>query len=132
MGDRLGGHMVTGHIDCVGKVTGVENLGRSTILHIGVPAGHLSYLVEKGSVAVDGVSLTVNSVDGEGFSLNIIPHTFAATTTGLVKQGDSVNIETDIIGKYVSRLLNRDAAGQGPEAASGSGLTFESLKEAGF
>jgi len=85
-------------------------------------------MVEKGSVAVDGVSLTVNQVGADGFGLNIIPHTLAATTLQLAKEGDSVNIETDLIGKYVARLLNRDEGG--PPAKGG--LSREDLARMGF
>lgn len=128
LGERLGGHLVSGHIDCVGNVARIERVGGSTRITIGIPAEHLRYVVEKGSVAIDGISLTVNQVGPAGFDLNIIPHTLAATTLQLVKEGDSVNIETDLIGKYVARLLNRDA---NPEPAPG-GLSREDLARMGF
>ncbi|MFZ5587686.1 MAG: riboflavin synthase [Thermodesulfobacteriota bacterium] len=128
LGERLGGHLVTGHVDCVGSLARRERLGSSTRLWITIPAEHLRMMVEKGSVAVDGVSLTVNQVGGDGFGLNIIPHTLAATTLQLAKEGDSVNIETDLIGKYVARLLNRD---EGAPPAKG-GLSREDLARMGF
>lgn len=117
-GDRLGGHLVTGHVDCVGRLEALRPLGASTVLELSLPAEHLALVVEKGSVAIDGISLTVNQVTAAGFRVNIIPHTLAATTLSLVKVGDSVNIETDLIGKYIARLINRDEAPPAPRAAS--------------
>jgi riboflavin synthase len=128
LGERLGGHLVSGHVDCVGSLARIERVGGSTRITINIPAEHLRLVVEKGSVAIDGISLTVNQVSAEGFDLNIIPHTLAATTLKLVKEGDSVNIETDLIGKYVARLLNRDAK---PEPARG-GLSRQDLARMGF
>ncbi|MBI5521634.1 MAG: riboflavin synthase [Desulfarculus sp.] len=128
LGERLGGHLVTGHVDCVGSVARIQRVGGSVRITIAIPAEHLRHVVEKGSVAVDGISLTVNQVSATGFDLNIIPHTLAATTLQLVKEGDSVNIETDLIGKYVARLLNRDA---NPEPAKGT-LSREDLARMGF
>jgi riboflavin synthase len=128
LGERLGGHLVTGHVDCVGTLARIERLGSSTRLYITIPAEHLRMVVEKGSVSVEGISLTVNQVDATGFSLNIIPHTLAQTTLKLVKEGDSVNIETDLIGKYVARLLNR--AEDSPPAPGG--LTRDDLARMGF
>ncbi|MBI4800171.1 MAG: riboflavin synthase [Desulfarculus sp.] len=128
LGERLGGHLVTGHVDCVGTIARIQRVGGSVRITIAIPAEHLRYVVEKGSVAVDGISLTVNQVSAAGFDLNIIPHTLAATTLQLVKEGDSVNIETDLIGKYVARLLNRDA---NPEPAKGA-LSREDLARMGF
>ncbi len=128
LGDRLGGHLVTGHVDCVGTLAKLEQSGGSTRLEVAVPAEHLRMMVEKGSVALDGISLTVNWVGLDRFGLNIIPHTMEATTLHLAKQGDSVNIETDLIGKYVARLLNRDEAGtEGP-----TGLSAEDLRRMGW
>lgn len=128
LGERLGGHLVTGHVDCVGKMAKIERLGASTRLYITIPPEHLRLLVEKGSVAVEGVSLTVNQVDSAGFWLNIIPHTLAITTLKLVKEGDSVNIETDLIGKYVARLLNR----ADDSAPAKAGISREDLARMGF
>ncbi|MCF8047715.1 MAG: riboflavin synthase [Desulfarculaceae bacterium] len=128
LGDRLGGHLVTGHIDCVGVLQKLEQVGGSTRIEVGLPAEHLRYVVEKGSVALSGISLTVNWVGAESFSLNIIPHTMDATTLNLAKQGDSVNIETDLIGKYVARLLIRDEDGPGPS----KGLSAADMKRMGW
>jgi riboflavin synthase len=104
LGDRLGGHIVSGHIDCAGRLNRAESRAGNHQLHFTLPAAHSRYLVEKGSVTIDGISLTVNAVSRDGFSVNIIPHTYANTTLGQLKSGDQVNIETDIIGKYVERL----------------------------
>ena len=126
LGDRLGGHLVTGHVDCVGRLAVMRNLGQSLRIFVEVPAEHLGLLVEKGSVALDGASLTVNEVAANGFSINIIPHTLRATTLELAKEGDSVNIETDLIGKYVARLMNRE------EKKGRAGLSREDLARLGF
>ena len=103
-GDRFGGHIVTGHIDGTGKIIKKEARRESIYLEISVNEDILRLIVEKGSVAVDGISLTVNGVQSHSFSLNIIPHTLEITTLGLINSGDEVNIETDIIGKYVEKL----------------------------
>lgn len=127
-GDRLGGHLVSGHVDCVGTVTQVRALGASYRLEVAVPPEHLRLVVEKGSITVNGISLTVNWVGPDRFGLNIIPHTWGVTTLRLVKEGDSVNIETDLIGKYVARLLKPDADRDVPSG----GLSAEALFRAGF
>ena len=129
LGDRLGGHLVTGHVDCVGELAKREEVGGSVRLEVKMPPEHLAMMVEKGSVALDGISLTVNWVGPDRFGLNIIPHTMSATTLNLAKQGDSVNIETDLIGKYVARLLNREEAGPGEKPG---GLNLEDLKRMGW
>ncbi len=128
LGQRLGGHLVTGHVDCVGRIQRLQRLGSSTRLYVTIPEEHLGLVVAKGSVALDGISLTVNRVDPGGFELNIIPHTMNATTLKLAKEGVSVNIETDLIGKYVARLMNRDQADPG----GSGGLTSEDLARMGF
>ena len=128
LGDRLGGHLVSGHVDCVGQITGKEQVGDSIRFAVSIPPEHLFYIVEKGSVTVEGISLTVNQVDASGFSLNIIPHTMSGTTLKLAAIGDSVNIETDLIGKYVARLLNRGE----PQSGGQEGLTREQLAKLGF
>jgi riboflavin synthase len=128
LGDRFGGHMVTGHVDCVGSIARIERLGASKFVKVNIPAEHLALVVEKGSVCLDGISLTVNGVDDQGFDLNIIPHTFAATSLKLATQGDSVNIETDLIGKYVARLMSRNQDQKTRE----KGLSAEDLLRMGY
>jgi riboflavin synthase len=105
LGDRLGGHIVNGHVDGVGRVESTTRRGKSVEFWFSIPKGHSRYVVDKGSIAVDGVSLTINAVNGERFSVNIIPHTQEATIFGHLKPGDSVNLEFDIIGKYVEKFL---------------------------
>jgi riboflavin synthase len=104
-GEALGGHLVSGHIDGVGRVGAVRDDARSRRLTIEAPAELARYLARKGSVAVDGVSLTVNSVDGTGFAVNIIPHTLSSTTLGGLAVGARVNLEVDLVARYLERLL---------------------------
>lgn len=106
VGDRLGGHFVTGHIDGTGKIKTVKPVGESKEIWISVAAHLIKYIVEKGSVAVDGVSLTVNQVRPDSFSVNIIPYTQDVTILENAKSGDVVNIECDIIGKYVEKFVS--------------------------
>lgn len=103
-GDRLGGHIVNGHVDGVGEVVSKTKSGGSFIFRFSLPEELAKYVVEKGSVAVDGVSLTVNSAEGNEFTVNIIPFTLAETTFGGLGPGSRVNIECDIIAKYVEKL----------------------------
>ena len=104
-GDVLGGHLVSGHVDAVARVTGVEADARSQRLTIAVPHELMRYLARKGSVTVDGVSLTVNEIAGASFGVNIIPHTQAVTTLGALTAGARVNLEVDQLARYVERLL---------------------------
>ena len=103
--DRFGGHIVSGHIDCEGVVSRREAAGDYTLFTFALPTGYDKYVVAKGSVAIDGVSLTVNTCGGGTFAVSIIPHTLRMTTLGGLWPGSRVNIEVDIIGKYVERLL---------------------------
>lgn len=127
-GEPIGGHMVQGHVEAVGRVRAVESRGESAEMTIDAPPDLLRYVVHKGSIAVDGVSLTVASLEGAGFRVALIPHTLAATTLGERRPGDAVNLETDLIAKYVERLLGDRAA----PAAEGSGVTMDLLREHGF
>jgi riboflavin synthase len=110
LGDSLDGHFVFGHVDAAATLETVTAEGDSHRLTLRVPAQLVPFLAPKGSVALDGVSLTVNEVDGDRFGVNIIPHTWANTTLGLKKPGDRLNIEIDMLARYVARLLERDAA----------------------
>ena len=105
--DRLGGHFVTGHIDGTGRLTMRKDAGDFTRMVYTAEAAILQYIVEKGSIAVDGVSLTVNEVSADSFAVTVIPHTLAATTLGGRNEGDAVNIENDLLGKYVEKFLGR-------------------------
>lgn len=117
LGQALGGHLVSGHVDAIGEVLGLANDGRSWRMQVAVPS-HLSHLLAvKGSVCVDGVSLTVNEVTATGFGVNIVPHTMAVTTFGGYRPGTRVNIEMDIIARYLERLL----AGREGEAGKVAG-----------
>lgn len=106
LNDFLGGHLVLGHVDGQGKLQEKTGKANSIILGIEIPEELMRYLVEKGSIAVDGVSLTVNRCEKSRFYVNMIPHTAQVTTLGFKKVGDAVNIETDIIGKYVEQFLH--------------------------
>jgi len=118
-GDPLGGHLVAGHVDGVGRVARARALGDALELRIAAPAAIAGYLAPKGSVAVDGVSLTVNRVQGATFSVTLIPHTLAVTKLGGLRPGDRVNLEADLLAKHVARLLER-ATGGGPRRAKSS------------
>ncbi|MDO8576531.1 MAG: riboflavin synthase [bacterium] len=100
-GDKLGGHMVQGHVDGTARLTCIRTLGNSRILSFSAPKGITRFVVEKGSIAIDGVSLTVIGVDAKGFSVGIIPHTLKHTTLAHLAKGGSANVEVDIIAKYV-------------------------------
>lgn len=104
-GEPLGGHYVQGHVDGVGRVRSVTSEGDGRRVWFDVPTGLLRYVVEKGSVAVQGVSLTVAELDGAGFAVALVPHTLAATTLGDLAAGAPVNVEVDVLAKYVERLV---------------------------
>lgn len=104
--DRLDGHLVSGHVDGVGILEQRKTAGNAILLTFAVPESLSRYMVKKGSVAVDGISLTINRCEKESFEVSIIPHTAKVTTLGIRQPGDPVNIETDIIGKYVERFLS--------------------------
>jgi riboflavin synthase len=110
-GDALGGHLVSGHVDGVAEVLSVGGDARSTRVVIGVPAALARFIAAKGSVAVDGVSLTINAVEATSFGVNLIPHTQAVTTLGRLAVGSRVNLEVDQVARYVARLLALPEAG---------------------
>lgn len=105
LADRLGGHLVSGHVDGVGSVAAFEDLGGSWRLEVEMPAELARYVARKGSIAVDGVSLTVNAVAGNRFEVNVIPHTRAVTTLGRLAAGSAVNLEVDMTARYLERLM---------------------------
>ena len=113
--DRLGGHIVSGHVDGMGRVTHFAPVGESFELRILAPRELAKYLAYKGSITVNGVSLTTNTVDNADFSINLIPHTLEATTLGTLKAGDAVNLEIDLIARYVERMLCGDTADNAQE-----------------
>ena len=110
-GDPLGGHLVQGHVDCTGEVAAVVPDGIASRLAVSVPERYRRYFVEHGSVTVDGVSLTVAALTDNGFEVSLIPETLERTTLGNVKTGDTVNLEFDVIARYVERLLQLDEKG---------------------
>lgn len=122
LADRLGGHLVTGHVDGLGTLIERRRDGNAWRLEFEAPHEVSPYLIEKGSIAVDGVSLTVNCVDGDRFGVAVIPHTAEKTLLGEYRRGRRVNLEADLIGKYVRKFVG-DTPG---------GLTLEQLKQAGF
>ena len=106
LSDRLGGHLVQGHVDGVGKVTAFDDVGGSYRLEVEAPGELARYIAKKGSITVDGVSLTVNAVEGARFEANVIPHTRAVTTLRSLARGSRVNVEVDMMARYVERLAN--------------------------
>ncbi|MFO7576441.1 MAG: riboflavin synthase [Pelovirga sp.] len=127
LSDRLGGHLVSGHIDTVGTVVRRQQDQNAVLFEFSAPATALRYVVEKGSVAIDGISLTVNQLQADAFSVSIIPHSLAQTCLKDRRPGDRVNIETDLLGRYVERLLG----GRDGQAAEGK-LSREFLAKNGF
>jgi len=113
---RLGGHLVTGHVDGVAEIVAMDEDGQSWRVRIRVPDALARYVAPKGSICVDGISLTVNDVEGATFGVNIIPHTFAVTTLGTMRTGDRVNLEVDLLARYLERLLQ---ARQGSDTDAG-------------
>ncbi len=129
--DRLGGHIVSGHVDCVATVRDRQPKGDFTLFSFSFPKALSRYVIEKGSITINGVSLTVNSCTVDSFEVSIIPHTLQVTTLGLLVRGTKVNIEVDIIGKYVEKMLLPRESGE-KESAAGSGINPGFLAENGF
>lgn len=107
---RLGGHLVSGHVDGVGKIRRITSWGIAQVYEISAPPALLTYMLPKGSIAIDGISLTIIDVESDHFTVSLIPHTFEQTTLGLKGIGASVNLETDLIGKYVARFMGMNTA----------------------
>jgi riboflavin synthase len=127
VGERLGGHMVQGHVDGTGELVSAAAEGNAYRMRFRFPGGLGRYIAMKGSITVDGISLTVAGLGANWFEVAIIPHTWRETTLRDLKAGDRVNLEVDVLAKYVERLL-----GRGDETAAESGLTLESLIEKGY
>lgn len=127
---RLGGHLVNGHVDGIATLVSRRREGNAVVMRFAVPSDLTVYIIKKGSVAVDGISLTVADVTEKDFSVSLVPHTLAATTLGLKQDGDRFNLEVDIIGKYVEKHLRRLLEGKAP--ATGGRLTLDYLMEQGF
>ena len=124
---RFGGHIVSGHIDGTGRIAATRRDDNAVWYTVETPAPLLRYIVEKGSITIDGISLTVAAVEQDRFSVSLIPHTAQVTILGEKGPGDTVNLETDIIGKYVEKLLQ-----PAPEPTGSRGVTLEFLAENGF
>lgn len=131
VGGRLGGHIVSGHIDGTGRIVRVKNDGNAVWYTVSAGPELMRYIVEKGSIAIDGISLTVARVSDASFAVSTIPHTGEMTTLSARREGDVVNLECDIIAKYVEKLMRpREPAGESPGGTSG--ITMELLAENGF
>ena len=126
LNSRLGGHIVSGHIDCVGKLVSIEKLSDFYNLKFEIPKSALKYVVYKGSITIDGVSLTISEIDESTFTVAVIPHTYQNTIFKYLKTGENVNIETDILAKYVEKLLNFN------DNRIKDSINMELLKENGF
>jgi riboflavin synthase len=126
-GDALGGHWVSGHVDAVGKLAALVQDARSWRLEFELPAALMRFVASKGSICVDGVSLTVNKVEGRCFDVNIIPHTLEVTTLGGLRVGDGVNIEIDVIARYIERLMPGFTDNRRPPTDGGDALRLREL-----
>ncbi len=122
---RLGGHLVSGHVDGIAEVVSIQQDARSVRFEIAVPIKLAKYIAAKGSVCLDGVSLTVNYVDKQVFGINIVPHTMSKTVIGGYKKGTKVNMEVDVVARYIERLISSNAV-------EGDSVSVSSLKDAGF
>lgn len=123
LGERLGGHLVSGHVDCVGEVVRRESDARSVRFGFRIPSEYARYVARKGSITIDGVSLTINEVSSDGFEVNIIPHTADVTIFGDYAVGSRVNIEVDLLARYLERLLSKDGD---------KGVTMDFLRANGY
>lgn len=130
--DRLDGHLVSGHIDGLGTLRHREQIGNAIIVTIGASPALTRQMIAKGSVAVDGISLTINSIADNEFGVSIIPHTAKITTIGIKRIGDHVNIETDMIGKYVERYLSQAGSTKNDDRTEKSGIDMDFLAKTGF
>jgi riboflavin synthase len=129
IGDRFGGHIVSGHIDGIGIIRAKDNNDNAVIIKIEAGSEVMRYIVKKGSIAIDGISLTIVDYGQDWFTVSLIPHSASATTLGFKKTGDVVNLEADVIGKYVEKLLNLDSAQQQSKT---SAINMNFLEKNGF
>jgi len=130
--DRIDGHLVSGHVDGIGIIKEKKVQGNATNVTVEVPDGLARYMIEKGSVAVDGISLTINACDGNRFEVSIIPHTAVVTTVSTKKVAETVNIETDMIGKYVERFVGQRNPDRSKNQNDGSSIDLQFLAKNGF
>ena len=131
LSSRLGGHIVSGHIDGTGRIVSLKEDKNAILMKIQADGAILRYIVEKGSVALDGISLTVAQVDSRDFTVSLIPHTRQVTNLSAKGEGSLINIENDVVGKYVAKLLQQPAD-ESVDAAAQSSITMAFLKENGF
>jgi riboflavin synthase len=129
---RLGGHIVSGHVDGVGEISSIATVGRYVEIWIKAPDQLAKYLAEKGSITVDGVSLTVNQIDGAKFLLTLIPHSLQETIIGLYKAGNKVNLEVDVIARYLERLMMGDKAAYSSTDTDKKDINMAFLAENGY
>ena len=132
LSDRIDGHLVSGHVDGIGVIQQHGKRGNAILMTIAVPETLTRYMIRKGSVAVDGISLTINTCNTAGFTVSIIPHTASITTVGMKQKGDAVNIETDMIGKYVERFTRGKAVQDGEPTAAPTGIDMQLLAKSGY
>jgi riboflavin synthase len=140
VGDPLGGHLVSGHVDGVGSIRSVTTRGDAREVWVDAPSELLAYIAPKGSICIDGTSLTVNGIDARGFAVGLVPHTLAVTTLGELQAGRAVNLEIDLVARYVARLMGFGGAkaetlpGVWPTEPGGlsGGLSVDALVEAGY
>lgn len=130
LGDRLGGHIVSGHVDGVGVIRSKERSDNAIVVTVEAPPQVMSYIIAKGSIAIDGTSLTIVDYGADWFSVSLIPHTASLTTVGLKEAGSKVNLEADVLGKYVAKLLGLQSGDEKKQVPSG--LTMEFLQQHGF
>jgi riboflavin synthase len=132
LSDRIDGHLVAGHVDGIGVIKERQKVGNAVMVTIGVPEALARYMIHKGSIAIDGISLTINSCEPRRITVSIIPHTAKITTIGMKQNGDPVNLETDMIGKYVERFTQAGSVPGGKKANASSGIDMEYLAKSGF
>jgi len=132
LGDRFGGHIVSGHVDGTGTIVSREPHANAVLFRVAAEPALLKYVIPRGSICIDGISLTVVDVDHAGFSVSIIPHTLAQTSLQDRRPGDKVNLEADVIGKYVERLMGKREAAPGERAEQPSRLSLAFLQDNGF
>jgi len=132
LSDRIDGHLVLGHVDGIGIIKQQEKLGNAIGVTIAVPQTLSRYMIRKGSIAIDGISLTINALAPESVTVSIIPYTARLTTIGMKQKGAAVNIETDMIGKYVERFMRGESMPDGEKSTTSPGIDMEFLAKSGF
>jgi len=132
LSDRIDGHLVLGHVDGIGVIKERKKVANAVMVTIGVPEALARYMIHKGSIAIDGISLTINACEPRRITVSIIPHTAEKTTIGMKQNGDPVNLETDMIGKYVERFTQAGSVHSSKKTNASSGIDMEYLAKSGF